>query len=187
MVALESMGVPAPGETTLVTAALYAGTTGRLDIAGVVVAAAVGAIVGDNAGYWIGRELGYRWLVRHGRLIRVTSRRLKLGQYLFRRHGGKVVFFGRFVAVLRALAAFLAGASCMGWRRFLVFNAAGGIVWAVVYGLGAYELGQRAASLVRPVGRVLVAGAAAAAVVGVLFVRKHEQRLEDEAERELGS
>jgi membrane protein DedA with SNARE-associated domain len=127
-VAIESMGIPVPGETMLVTAAVYAGTTGKLNVAHVVLAAIIGAIAGDNAGFWIGRTVGFRWVVRHRSRLRLTTRRLKLGQYLFMRHGGKVVFFGRFVAVLRALAAVLAGINCMTWGRFLLFNALGGIV-----------------------------------------------------------
>lgn len=139
---LQSTGIPFPGETTLLAAATYAGTTHHLSIALVIVAAASGAILGDNLGFWVGREGGYRLLRRYGRYIRLERRRLKLGQYLFRQHGGKVVFFGRFVAVLRAFAAFLAGTNRMPWGRFLAFNAAGGIVWAIVYGLGGYALGR---------------------------------------------
>jgi membrane protein DedA with SNARE-associated domain len=118
VVALESIGIPVPGETALVAAAIYAATTQELNIWLVIVAAACGAIFGDNIGMAIGREIGYRLLTRYGPRIGLSERRIKLGQYLFRRHGGKVVFFGRFVAVLRALAAFLAGANCMPWRRF---------------------------------------------------------------------
>ena len=117
-VAVESMGLPVPGETMLVAAALYAGSTGELNIAHVVLAAMIGAIVGDNAGFWIGRTIGVRWVVRHRSRLQLTIRRLKLGQYLFLRHGGKVVFFGRFVAVLRVLAALLAGLNCMNWWLF---------------------------------------------------------------------
>ena len=113
VVALESMGLPAPGETALVTAAIFAGTTQRLNIAWIIVAAAIGAIVGDNLGYLIGRRFGYSMLLRYGHLVRVDAKRIKLGQYLFARHGGKVVFFGRFIAVLRAIAAVLAGTNCM--------------------------------------------------------------------------
>lgn len=125
-VGVESIGVPFPGETTLIAAALYAGATHQLNIVAVVAVAAIGAILGDNVGFLIGREFGFRLLVRYGHFIRMTKPRIKLGQYLFLRHGGKVVFFGRFAAVLRALAAFLAGANRMTWPRFLVFNAAGG-------------------------------------------------------------
>ena len=130
IVAVESMGIPAPGETALVTAAIFAGTTHRLDIVWVILAAAVGAIVGDNIGYMLGRRFGYSLLLRYGKLVRIDEKRIKLGQYLFRRHGGKVVFFGRFIALLRAAAAVLAGTNCMDWRRFLFFNASGGVLWA---------------------------------------------------------
>src|SRR4030095_12570217 len=101
-VAVESMGLPVPGETMLVAAAVYAGTTGELSIVYVVLAAIIGAIVGDNIGFWIGRTVGFRWVVRHRSRLRLTTRRLKLGQYLFQQHGGQVVFFGTLVAVPRA-------------------------------------------------------------------------------------
>jgi membrane protein DedA with SNARE-associated domain len=184
-VGLESMGFPVPGETTLVTAALYAGSTGRLDIFAVVAAAAIGAVTGDNIGFWIGRNLGYRWLLGHGSILRITERRLKLGQYLFLRYGGKVVFFGRFVAVLRALAAFLAGTNRMRWRRFLVFNAAGGVVWATSYGSAAYVFGDRVAHALEPVVVVLAAAAVVFVIATLLLVWKYEEQLEDEAERAL--
>src|SRR6186713_1365529 len=150
-VAVESMGIPVPGETILVTAAVYAGTTGELSVAHVILAAMIGAIAGDNVGFWIGRTVGFRWVVRHRSRLRLTTRRLKLGQYLFLRHGGKVVFFGRFVAVLRVLAAFLAGANRMPWSRFFVFNVTGGIVWATAYACAAYGLGTRVHALAGPV------------------------------------
>ena len=117
-VAIESTGIPFPGETMLLVAAIAAGTTHQLSIAWVIVAAALGAILGDNLGFWVGHEGGYRLLRRYGRYIRLDERRLKLGQYLFLKHGGKVVFFGRFVAVLRAWAAFLAGTNRMACRDF---------------------------------------------------------------------
>ena len=103
-VAIESMGIPFPGETMLLVAATYAGITYRLSLPLVIVAAASGAILGDNLGYWIGREGGYRLLRRYGRYLRLDERKVKLGQYLFRKHGGKVIFFGCFIAVLRAWA-----------------------------------------------------------------------------------
>src|SRR5690242_10381291 len=122
-VAVESTGIPFPGETMLLAAAIYAGATHHLSLPFVIAAAAAGAILGDNLGFFAGRAGGYRLLRRFGHYIRLDARRLKLGQYLFLRHGGKIVFCGRFVAVLRAWAAFLAGANRMGWARFLVFNA----------------------------------------------------------------
>ncbi len=187
VVALESMGLPVPGETTLVTAALVAGTGHGLHIGVVVAAAALGAIAGDSAGYWIGRRWGHALLVRYGPLVRIDAARLRLGQYLFARHGGKVVFFGRFVALLRALAALLAGTNGMPWPRFFAFNAAGGVVWAAIFGFGAYTLGEGFTHLQ---GRLAIAGIVLGVlgiVGGLWFVRRHEAALMREADRTLGS
>ncbi|HEY3157683.1 MAG TPA: DedA family protein [Vicinamibacterales bacterium] len=185
VIGLESMGIPLPGETTLVAAALYVGATGRVNIFFVVMAAAAGAIIGDNIGYWIGRRFGYPWIVRHQSKLHLTPRRLKLGQYLFLRHGGKVVFFGRFVAILRALAALLAGINRMDWTRFLVFNATGGIVWTSVYGFGAFLFGRRLTNTLSSVGFLLAGAAVVLVVVGLIVVRRHERRWADKAERAL--
>ena len=184
-VGLESTGIPFPGETTLLVAAVYAGTTHRLNIVGVIAAAAAGAILGDNLGFWVGREGGFRLLRRYGKYIRLDERKLKLGQYLFLRHGAKVVFFGRFVAVLRAWAAFLAGTNRMPWGRFLPFNAAGGIVWATIYGVGGYALGKNVTRLAGPVGIAVAVIAAIIIIAFLVFLKRNEKRLEDEAERAL--
>jgi membrane protein YqaA with SNARE-associated domain len=112
-VGVESTGIPFPGEAMLLAAAIYAGTTHHLHIALVIAAAAAGVILGDNLGFGIGREGGFRLVRRYGPAIRLDERKLKLEQYLFLKHGGKVVFFGRFVAVLRTWAAFLAGTNRM--------------------------------------------------------------------------
>lgn len=184
-VAIESTGIPFPGETMLLAAAIYAGTTHHLSLPLVIAAAATGAILGDNAGFWVGREGGFRLLRRFGRYIRLDERRLKLGQYLFQRHGGKVVFFGRFVAVLRAWAAFLAGTNAMKWDRFLFFNAAGGILWATVYGVGGYVLGDNVHRFAGPVGIVGLIIAVVLLILGFTFLRRNEKRLADEAERAL--
>ncbi len=164
-VAIESTGIPFPGETMLLVAAIYAGTSHQLSIALVIAAGASGAILGDNLGFWVGREGGYRLLRRYGHYIRLDERKLKLGQYLFIKHGGKVVFFGRFVAVLRAWAAFLAGTNRMRWPRFLCFNALGGIAG--------------------PLGIILVVLAVILIIGLLIFLRRNEHRLEDEAERAL--
>jgi membrane protein DedA with SNARE-associated domain len=183
IVAIESMGIPAPGETALITAAIFAGTTHRLNITVVIAAAAIGAIVGDNVGYLVGRRFGYALLVQYGPLAGMHAQRIKLGQFLFAQHGGKVVFFGRFVAVLRALAALLAGINCMGWRRFVFFNASGGILWAAGYGMAAYMVGER---LERVRGLVAVIGAVVGATLcagGLWWMRRHEAELQAKAER----
>jgi membrane protein DedA with SNARE-associated domain len=184
-VAIESTGLPFPGETMLLVAAIYAGTTHHLFIPFVILAAACGAIVGDNLGFWVGREGGYRLLRRYGHFIHLDERKLKLGQYLFLKHGGKVVFFGRFIAVLRAWAAFLAGTNRMRWPSFLVFNALGAIVWATVYGLAGYFLGKNVHRLAGPVGTTTLVLALLLILAGIIFLRRNEQQLEEKAERAL--
>lgn len=184
-VAIESTGIPFPGETMLLAASIYAGTTHHLQIAFIIIAAAAGAILGDNLGYLVGREGGFRLLRRYGRFIRVDERKLKLGVYLFRRHGGKVVFFGRFVAVLRAWAAFLAGVNRMQWLRFLAFNAAGGIVWATVYGIAGYLFGANVQNFASVFGKATLASVALVVVIGAIWLWRNERRLEAKAERAL--
>ena len=184
IIGLESMGLPLPGETILVMASLHAGHRGE-SILPVIAAAVVGAVIGDNIGYYLGRELGFRFLVRYGRYIGITDTRIKLGQYLFMRHGAKVVFFGRFVAILRCLAASLAGVNQLAWPRFLVANAAGAIIWATVFGLGAYTFGREFAHVVGPLSLTAFALGAIAVVSGFLYLRRHEEALEAEAEAAL--
>jgi membrane protein DedA with SNARE-associated domain len=184
IVALESMGLPLPGESVLVLAALYAAHHGH-SIAAIVAAAATGAVLGDNVGYWIGREFGYRLLLHYGSRIGLSPGKIKLGQYLFMRHGGKVVFLGRFVAVLRVLAAVLAGVNRMEWRRFLIANAAGAIVWASAVGFGAYLFGRAVTHVTRPLAIAMVLVSLVVLVGALRFVRAHEAELEAEAERAL--
>jgi membrane protein DedA with SNARE-associated domain len=118
IVMLESAGIPMPGETILVTAAVYAATKHALDIRWVIAAAAGGAILGDNIGFWVGREFGEPLLEKWGHLVGLDARKRMLGRYLFARYGGSIVFFGRFVALLRAFAALLAGANGLSPWRF---------------------------------------------------------------------
>lgn len=184
-VGLESMGLPVPGETVLLGTAILAGTAHNLNVFALVAAAAAGAIVGDNVGFWIGREAGFPLLVRYGSYVRITEPKIKLGQYLFLRHGGKVVFFGRFIAILRALAASLAGVNCMTWQRFLVFNAAGGIIWAAVYGFGGWYFGKEASKLAEPAAIALGSIAVLLLTVGFFYLRHHTAQLEARAEAAL--
>jgi membrane protein DedA with SNARE-associated domain len=179
---LESAGLPLPGETAVLLASAYAGTTGELNIVLVVLAAATGAILGDNLGYLIGRRYGFPLLLRHGSRIGLHEGRLKLGQYLFLKHGGKIVFFGRFTPLLRTFAAVLAGANAYSRRRFFVYNASGGLVWAAVMGSAAYWAGRSVEHAMGPASAALIAVALTLAVAGSLFVRRHEQRLSAKAE-----
>ncbi len=184
-VGVESLGIPIPGETMLITAALYAGRTHRLSILLIVAMAAAGAVVGDNIGFGLGHWGGYRLLLRYGRYIRLHEARVKLARYLFLKHGGKVVFFGRFVSVLRTYAAFLAGTARMHWARFLVFNATGGVIWACVYGFGAYFAGDQMRKLSTPVDIVLGVLALVVIVALIVVLRRKESALTAEAEKAL--
>lgn len=183
LVGLENAGIPLPGEIVLVAAAIDAGTTGHLRILPVVLAAAGGGVLGGNVGYWLGREFGFRWLLRHGPRLGIGERQLKLGQYLFMRYGAWVVFFGRLVAVLRVLAALLAGVNRMRWSRFLLSNVGGGLLWAGLYGGGAYALGRKVHQVTGPAGLVALSLATIIVLVGWRYVRHHQRALEDAAER----
>ena len=183
IIAIESLGIPAPGETMLVTAAVYAGATGNLLIEGVIAAAIAGAVIGDNIGYAVGRKGGYKLLMRHGPKLRINHGHLKVARYVFERHGGKVVFFGRFIAILRTYAAFLAGVGQMEWKRFLAWNAAGGIVWATIFGLLGY-FGQKAfEKLSTPINVTLGVVGLIAIVAFTVALRRRTERLADVAER----
>ena len=182
-VMIESLGVPFPGETMVIAAALYAGTTHHLTPWLIWAVASVGAIVGDNIGFAVGHWGGYELLRRHGSKVHIDQAKMKVGRLIFERHGGKVVFFGRFVSILRTYAAFLAGTNRMAWRRFLVFNAAGGIVWAGIYTFGFYYLGSTLKRARGPVDYVLGAAAVIVVVAFVVWLRRHEKRLEAEAEK----
>src|SRR5947207_6427826 len=120
-----------------------------------------------------------------GHYFRIDERKVKLGQYLFRKHGSKVVFFGRFIAILRTWAAFLAGTNRMPWASFLLYNALGGIIWATLYGVGGYFLGDNIHRLTGPVGPITFALGLLITIASLVFVRRNEERLEEEAERAL--
>ena len=173
LVGAESLGIPLPGETALITAGIYAGHTHRLSPWLIFAVAAAGAIIGDNIGYWIGDKGGYRLARRYGPKVRLDERKLKIARYLFDTHGGKVVFFGRFVSILRTYAAFLAGTSKMRWRKFVAANAAGGIIWAGVYTLASYLAGTALQRVSGTIDWVLL-GAAAAAVAAVLVLSRRQ-------------
>ena len=182
LVGAESLGIPLPGETALIVAGTYAGHTHRLSPWLIFAVAAAAAIIGDNIGYWIGDKGGYRLARRYGSKVRLDERKLKIARYLFDQHGAKVVFFGRFVSVLRTYAAFLAGTSRMRWRRFLPANAAGGIVWAAIYTTAAYLAGNALQRASGTITWVLVGAAVAAIVVVLLLLRHQTARLAARAE-----
>jgi membrane protein DedA with SNARE-associated domain len=174
IVMAESGGVPLPGETALIAAGVFA-SRGRLDITTVIAVAATAAIVGDNIGYWIGRTGGRRLLDRWGRLTRISERAVPWAERFFQRHGAKTIFLARFFSILRVTAAWLAGVSRMHWWTFFLWNAAGGICWALLVGLVSYYAGQAAADAISHyglIGGAVIVGVVLLGLVGFHFWRK---------------
>jgi membrane-associated protein len=183
LIAIETMGIPVPGETALITAGIVA-SRGRLDIELVIALAATAAIMGDNIGFAIGRKLGRRLLTSAGPFLRHRRRVLAVGEPFFDRHGPKAVFLGRWVTGLRITAAWMAGATRMSWPTFLFWNALGGVAWAASIGLLAFFLGRTAERIIHVAG---IAGAglvilAGVALWAVLRVRRRRAEALVEAE-----
>ncbi|HEY2532706.1 MAG TPA: DedA family protein [Xanthobacteraceae bacterium] len=185
LVFLESIGWPLPGEAILVSAAIFAGTTQGLGIAVVLLSAMLGAILGGTIGFWIGDRYGYPLLLRYGPYIGLTEIRIKIGRYLFRRHGMLVVLIARFVAVLRSVVGFIAGANRMPFAHFMIANSAGAVAWALFYGLGAYYLGRGVEEFARPFAMALSVLGAILVVSMILYWRRKEHELAAAAERDL--
>jgi membrane protein DedA with SNARE-associated domain len=165
-VLLENAGVPVPGETILLAGAALS-RFGHLSLPAVVIVAILGAVLGDNVGFWIGRRGGRVFLERRGRFFGLTPQRLEKFDAFFTRHGAKTVFIARFVTGLRVVGAILAGASTLPWGRFLIFNAAGAIAWATTFGTVGYLLGYSWETIERWIGHV---GIALLVVVGIAIV-----------------
>lgn len=181
-VAIESAGVPIPGETALVTAAYFARPgQHHWSLLSVIVVAAAGAIVGDNIGYALGRFGGRALIERFGFIRRYAERALPPAERFFARHGPKAVFFGRFVSLLRVTAAWLAGLSHMQWWRFLLWNAAGGILWATGFSVLAYYAGKAVADAVNRYGLYAVVGLVIVGVLGFLALRMWRKRVVEKA------
>ena len=164
LIAGESAGLPLPGETSLIAVGVLASQHSGISIVGVIAVAAVAAIIGDNVGFVLGRHAGRRLLTREGRWLERRRRFLERGEVFFERHGPKAVFLARWLPGLRVVGAWLAGAHHMRWRTFLLWNAFGGIAWAVSVGVAAYLLGHVAATIFRTFG---VAGVAVVIAVAV--------------------
>ena len=179
LVAVESAGVPLPGETALITAAVLAHH--HYGIWWVIVVAAAAAIVGDNVGYWIGRLGGRKLVERWSVTRRYAEKALPPSERFFARHGGKTVFLGRFVALLRVTAAWLAGISRMHWWEFFLWNAAGGIVWATGNALVAYWAGQAAADAIEHYGLYAVVALVVLGAVAFVVLRLWRNRVVESA------
>jgi membrane-associated protein len=175
LIAVESMGVPLPGETALFAASILA-SDGKFSIVAVIAIAATAAIIGDNVGYLIGRKAGRRLLEAPGPFERHRRGVIAYGQPFFDRHGPKAVFLGRFVAGLRITAAWLAGVNHMPWKSFLFWNATGGIVWATTIGVLAYAFGHAAERAIETAGLVGLIGAVALGIGVWIYVRRRTHR-----------
>jgi len=185
VIGLEGIGLPFPGETVLILASIFAGTKHDLNIVSVILTATAAAIVGQMIGYVIGREFGYWLLLRYGPYLRITESRIKLGEYLFLRHGSKIIIIARFVPFLRALAGILAGANRMPWRQFMLANVAGAVIWASFFGFAAYMLGRQVERFAGPMIILIGLAALITIAIGAHFVGRHEAQLVAEAERAL--
>ena len=179
LLTLESFGLPVPGETALIACSVLA-SQGSLSIAWVIVVGVSAAIIGDNLGYWAARRGGRPLLERHRLTRGYAEKYLPRGERFFAKHGAKAVFFGRFVAVLRVTAAWIAGISHMDWWRFLLWNALGGIVWATGVSLISYYLGDAAAKALSRYGLYAAGGAILLSALGFVIVRRLEKRVLDE-------
>jgi membrane protein DedA with SNARE-associated domain len=174
-IAVETMGIPLPGETALIAAAILA-SQGHLAIEWVIVAAAAGAIVGDNIGFLIGRRYGRRLLTwEGGPFPQHRLRLLAFAEPFFERHGPKAVFLGRWIAGLRVTAAWLAGSARMSWPTFTFYNALGGICWALSVGLVAYYLGHTAETVFRSASYSALGVAAVIAIVAFVVIRRRRR------------
>src|SRR5256886_8275916 len=169
LVALESLGIPVPGETALLTAAALA-ALGHLSIYAVVATAIAAAVIGDNGGYWIGRKGGIALVRRYGRRIHLNESQLDRARGFFERHGPKTVFIGRFIALLRTWVAVLAGTARMPYGSFMFYNALGGACWAVMFGTLGFVFGRNLPRLEHYIGQASLAGALLVALVVGLVV-----------------
>jgi len=174
LIAVETMGIPVPGETALIAAALIA-HDGQLDIVPLVALAAAAAIIGDNIGFTIGRHGGRRLLLAPGPLLGHRRRVIDVGEPFFERHGPKAVFLGRWISGLRIASAWLAGINGMKWPTFLFWNALGGIAWAASVGFAVYALGDLAEKVISVAGPI-AAGVSVAAIIGVVVWRRRRAR-----------
>jgi undecaprenyl-diphosphatase len=172
---LENTGLPVPGETALLAGAALA-HFGELSLVRVILVAMAAAALGDNLGFLIGRRGGRHFIERFGGRIGLTAARLRQFDRFFDRHGARTVFIARFVTGLRVFGAVLAGASRMRWREFLIYNAAGAIVWCTVIGLAGYALGHSWQLLEKWIGRTgLIGLAIVVALVVIAMARSGRQ------------
>lgn len=179
LVAIESLGIPLPGETALLTAAAFA-ANGNLAIRGVFGVGVAAAIVGDNTGYWLGRTGGIQLVEKYGHRVGLSGAKLARVRGFYESHGSKTVLIGRFIAILRSWAAVLGGVMKMSYPRFIAFNAAGCILWTSVFTTIGYLFGKNLPLVEKYVRQVGIAlGVVAALVLVIYFVRRKSQTTKD--------
>ena len=183
LITLENLGLPLPGETVLVGAAIYAGQTHQLDLIFIILAAASGGALGGTIGFWLGRIFGPMLTDKYGKLIGLTPRRIILGEYLFKKWGGLIIFLGRFVALLRVLAAILAGLNHFDPVRFFIFNAAGALLWSMIFGCGGYFFGSAIHQIAGPIGWIILISVIIGGFFIYRYLKQNEERLMREAEQ----
>lgn len=181
-VGVEDFGVPVPGETVLIAAAVYAGA-GRLNILAVAVVGFLAAVLGDNVGYLIGRRGGRPVAERWGRYVLLTPARLDRAEAFFNRHGGKVVAAARFVEGLRQANGIIAGITGMHWARFVAFNALGAALWVAVWVSVGDLAGSHLPAIYHAVSQYsLLAALVAVAVAALVVLRHRRSRARERAE-----
>jgi membrane protein DedA with SNARE-associated domain len=182
LVLLESLGIPLPGEIALVTAAAYA-SHGRISIYIVILLAALGATVGGALGYWIGLKGGLPLIVRYGGYIGIRKSHVEKAHAFFERNGSKTILFGRFIAILRTWAAVIAGAACMSVTKFILYNTAGSVAWAIVFGFLGYYFGRDLPQLERYISRFSTASMIVGALAVIIFIVYTRQKSRRQAAR----
>jgi membrane protein DedA with SNARE-associated domain len=183
---MASAGIPLPAGELLIAAAVYAAHTHRLSLPLLVVVGSLGAVIGGGVGYAVGRSVAAATLRRYGRFVGLGPARIRLGQYLFLAHGGKIVFFLRFIALLGPFGGVLAGANRMKIGRFMAFNALGGVAWTIVFGVGGYLFGEFFQAVGRPFGIAAIVLAIGLVIGLVRYVHQREADLQQKADALLG-
>jgi membrane protein DedA with SNARE-associated domain len=183
-IALESIGLPLPAEAALIAAAFFAARTHDIDIWSLIAAGIVAAILGEMVGFWIGRRFGHQLLLRYGTRVGFTEERIRVGQWLFVRFGGRFVFIARFLPFLRNIAAVLAGTNSMAQHSFYFASATAAAAWIIIYGLSAYSFGGAFANLASPAAVVLGLAATLIVLATPVLILRYERSLLVKVERE---
>jgi membrane protein DedA with SNARE-associated domain len=176
-IALESIGLPLPAEAALIAAAFFAARTHDIDIWSLIAAGIVAAILGEMVGFWIGRRFGHQVLMRYGTRVGFTEERIRVGQWLFVRYGGRFVFIARFLPFLRNIAAVLAGTNSMAQHSFYFASATAAAAWIITYGLSAYSFGGAFANLASPAAVLLGLGATLMVLATPVLILRYERSL----------